>query len=509
MRQLTNENFKGVSNKLTLQKNAIEQYPGDSDLFQDDVFESSERIQKVVNRNKEEYPPIEKLVEDIYFAFFKYKPTLTNPDSMELDYVLNSQVIETLLDTKEYSNFRSSAKLDSMSSKIATEIFAENIMGLVKEIDEKQKEAKEEAKKIQKEIQDLKDELEEKGLLPESKKFKLQEAKEELRKKREEMRDEFDKKNVRQLENKIEIILKETKKTEKCIQNWGLGNNDSFQKMGYRDKVKLIDELKSSSKLNKISLLAGKLKEIYFDDKRSKTKRRQASLQGIEEGNNVGRAIPYDLLGLVESSRINLFYKKYSERKLRQYEYSGTSEKGKGPIIALIDTSSSMSGQAEVWSKAVALTLLNIAKKQNRNFLAVHFDSGTHEDYLHTNFFSKEDPLDIKNTIDMAEYFGGGGTEFQPCLNRARTEINKNKALKKSDIIMITDGQSAVDDSWLDEYKQWKEKKDVTIYSILITNGFSSSTSTLDEFSDTVQTIDDVQKQGNNTAVDVFNHLEY
>jgi len=153
------------------------------------------------------------------------------------------------------------------------------------------------------------------------------------------------------------------------------------------------------------------------------------------------------------------------------------------------------------------MTLLDMSRRQKRNFLVVHFDSGTRPENLHVNKFSKKSPYNVKEVIDLAEYFGGGGTEFEPPLNRARNEINEEAEFTKADIVMITDGCAPLGDKFVEDYNNWRKKKNITLFSILIDGGWSN-TDTLKLFSDKVTSIEDLSgEQGFDVAKALVNHL--
>ena len=85
-------------------------------------------------------------------------------------------------------------------------------------------------------------------------------------------------------------------------------------------------------------------------------------------------------------------------------------------------------------------------------------------------------------------------------------EINKEKEFSKADLIMITDGNSAISDRFLKDFLDWKHKKNVNIFSILVDKGWAS-TATLNEFSDKVETIDNIDSKGNHVARSLFSTL--
>ena len=125
---------------------------------------------------------------------------------------------------------------------------------------------------------------------------------------------------------------------------------------------------------------------------------------------------------------------------------------------------------------------------------------------LHTNEFLKNAPFDIEQMIDMAEYFENGGTEFEPPLDWARTKIGEAKTWSKADIIFITDGESAVQQAWLDNFKAWKKDNKVAIYSILIDSSANTAV-VLNLFSDKVEKLSNMKQDADDLAVNIFTDI--
>ncbi|KKM71370.1 hypothetical protein LCGC14_1431340, partial [marine sediment metagenome] len=190
-------------------------------------------------------------------------------------------------------------------------------------------------------------------------------------------------------------------------------------------------------------------------------------------------------------------------KKVLQYEYIGKERIAKGAIIVCVDSSGSMNGTPEVWSKSVALGMVEIAKIQKRDVFVIHFDASPKES-LHTNYFPKDGSWGLEEVLDMAEYYSGGGTYFEPPLDLSRDKIMEQEQFSKADIIFVTDGESTVTDNWLVKFKAWKKEKNVKIYSILI-NTYRGTTVSLDLFSDKAFSLSDInEKQMDDTAFKLF-----
>ena len=194
---------------------------------------------------------------------------------------------------------------------------------------------------------------------------------------------------------------------------------------------------------------------------RSKASHVRDEVSDIVVGDDLVRALPSELARLTNPLTKSLFFRDYIEKNLLCYELKGQEEQGRGPIVVCIDNSGSMSGEKEVWSKAVSLALLDIARKQHRAFAIVHFDTKVHYKFL----CQKNQEPDWTEVMKAMEFFSGGGTNFQPALEVALNIIGQD-LFKKADVILVTDGDAS--DDWSETYKRRAKEKDVTTYGIQI-----------------------------------------
>jgi uncharacterized protein with von Willebrand factor type A (vWA) domain len=135
----------------------------------------------------------------------------------------------------------------------------------------------------------------------------------------------------------------------------------------------------------------------------------------------------------------------------------------------------------------VSLTLMDIARRQRRLFRAVLFSSGPENlRVIDLNSRRRYQP-ELPKVIEMAEYFPGGGTDFQTPIDAAVALI-EDKKLKRGDIVVITDGECAVAPEWLEKLRERKDELKFSIFAVLVDVG-SSELSTLSQFSDQVTTV--------------------
>lgn len=252
-------------------------------------------------------------------------------------------------------------------------------------------------------------------------------------------------------------------------------------------KLELGRRLAGNEKLKKLARMVGRMKFNALALRKKTFERSSEELLEVEQGDALHRLLPHEMLSLHHPVLRKDFYRRFLDQELIQYSLRGVEEKGKGPMVVCLDGSSSMSGDKEIWSKAVALTLLEIARKQRRRFRSICFSSA--ETPLQVLEMNPRDRYEIetRTIMDLAEYFPGGGTDFQKPLDAA-LECLQESRFKKGDIIFITDGECQVSPEWVEMFREQKARLGFSLFSILIDMG-PAQLGTLKEFSDRITTI--------------------
>jgi uncharacterized protein with von Willebrand factor type A (vWA) domain len=451
-----------------------------------EITEANPKLKSIYEEGIDIYPPFEELHQDVFDSLYKYSPQKFSDSQIDYEYLLNSKVMDAVIQSPKYKELRLLTRLDIVNATMGTQVVGEKVKDLVKQLSDNVKDAIANAKKAEKAIKghEKNDDASEEEVEA-SNQLTLEEAKKLLEESITDIEDSVSEKEEYKIQNILGKAVLETQETSKIIQNWGLEKDPHYTKTGYQEKIKLLEKLKNSKKLKQLAEIAGRYKRWAIAQYKSKTKYGVDSLRGITRGADIGKLIPTESMKLQHPILKKVFKKDLLEGNLLQYNYNHREKESAGPIICCVDSSGSMYGPAEIWAKAVALGLLEIAKRQKRSFCVVHFSSNYREDHLHVNYFPKTDPYSVNKILDMAEYFEGGGTAFEPPLSAARTYIDKEKEFSKADIIFITDGYSAVRNSWLSNFNKWKISKNIKVYSVVI-DCVGHTDIALNEFSDEV-----------------------
>jgi len=264
----------------------------------------------------------------------------------------------------------------------------------------------------------------------------------------------------------LEEATRETVDTNADVAAFGFGSQPGED--GYSNaqmKLSIAEQLRNNPKLKEIANLAGRFRREARTMQANKKQPGRDEYADIEIGNDLSRVLPTEIMKLGNPLTELDFFRRYLEGSLMQYRLESKEKKIKGPVIFCLDNSGSMSGVAEIWSKAICLGLAQIATDQKRAFEIIHFDSSV----CRKDVFPAKG-IDPTKLIESCAYFSGGGTAFSPPLTEACVDIETSgcAGFKDADIIMITDGISSLDSSTEAKLKEIKTKYGASLFTICL-----------------------------------------
>ncbi len=237
------------------------------------------------------------------------------------------------------------------------------------------------------------------------------------------------------------------------------------------ERLKLAEKLEKSDKLKQLARLAGALRAEARAARRKSRERAATEVYRVGRGSQLSRLLPSELSALRHPLRRRDFLRRLLEEEISQYELRGDDRHGRGPVVVCLDGSGSMSGARELWAKAVALALLEIARKQGRRTRAIVF-SGAESDLSSFDLTGKLKrvgcrPVDLEQVVKLAECFPGGGTDFEKPLRAALQAVGES-SLRGADIVFITDGEAKVSEQFAEELRREKKKRDIGLFAVLV-----------------------------------------
>ncbi len=292
--------------------------------------------------------------------------------------------------------------------------------------------------------------------------------------------------NKSRLEGHAQRVLQDMEQSSQDTEAWSL-QLGSGGRSSAGAQMELGKKLAGNSKLKKLAQMVGRMREQALALRRTLFERANAEMYEVGMGAELSRLLPHELLALRHPLLRRDFARRFVDAELLQYALRAIEEKGRGPMIVCLDGSSSMAGDKEIWSKAVSLTLLDIAQRQRRLFRSICFAAADMPLQVLDLNGRQRYVAEMDKVFQLAEYFPGGGTDFQKPLSAALECLQKAR-YKRGDIVFITDGECRVEATWLSEFKRAKERLGFSLFSVLIDVG-SSSLGSLKDFSDKITTI--------------------
>jgi uncharacterized protein with von Willebrand factor type A (vWA) domain len=457
-------------------------------------------------------PHFGSLVEDLFLALFKYNLTWNPPDRVRSSAILNRKFLQALIPSVMFSALKERTLLEEDKAAIAAIVLAEQALESLRSekllnrreildlwaLEHQEEELQQKIESLKSTI-DLSKELEQGAS-----------ADRQVRRKMEELRDAAERAaqvaeaRLNQKAREIESQLDQINRSE--LQRLALrsgqfaaeidqiadDSRDFGREFGQGGRVSASERLElgrrlgRNRKIGELARMVGRFKREVRALKHRTFVQGAVEAYDIQRGSEIGRLVPSELLAMRHPALARDFRRRLIENEVLQYHLRDDREGG-GPMVVCVDVSSSMQGDKELWAKAVSLTLMDIARRQRRLFCAILFSSG--EQTLRTfdlNHRRRYQP-ELAKVLDMAEYFPGGGTDFETPL-AAALELIERQGLKRADIVMITDGEASLDPAFVAKLRERKQALQFSVFSILI-DVASSWVSTLAAFSDMVTSV--------------------
>ena len=220
--------------------------------------------------------------------------------------------------------------------------------------------------------------------------------------------------------------------------------------------------LRSSRRLQKIAELAGRLERIAAMKARSKVKPGVGEVHGIDHGDDLSRLLPSELVALRHPRLRLALMSRLLQRRALCYGMKGREPQARGPIVVLLDESSSMREYGkDIWSKAVCLALLSTATKQKRPWHLVAFNARIRREIEVP--VGQATPALIQQALD---HRCSGGTDFDEPILRAASIIRSSRTMKRADVVIITDGEDSLGADTIEAAKNLTQSEGVSWFAV-------------------------------------------
>jgi uncharacterized protein with von Willebrand factor type A (vWA) domain len=517
----------------------IKNDPFDVASFQE-LLEDSDEFNATIDEGVKEIQSFSYLAMDLYSILFKAEPRMMEKHTIMREYHPHFALVNQVQMLKQYQDLRQYTRLSEFDSIQAADILAKEVIKILKNREpqlSRHRELSQRLEELEEELEDLsggssdpegqhseepdeedepdidEDELEDSeetnqpGLPldfppPEAdlddvgddeedpellrRRAELKEQIETTEHELDEIEEDFDSDELRMdLRAGIKEALESVEEISEAIREWGTDSAE-VQRMTYHERLALSKILKNNQKLMDLAKMLGRYKKWALGANKKKVVQDAIEVTTIDIGNDLQRVLPQELAMLCDQDMELLFLQRYLERGLVSYRVDPRYKEEEGPIIMLLDESGSMSGIKELWSKGVCIALAQLAQQKNRNFAVIEFagkDYRTGIAQMRVHKFP-QGKIGTEALIDLASHFFSGGTEYQAPLTEA-LNICDEEGFKEADIVMMTDGECYVTDTWLKNFREAKERMQFKLTSVCVDFRYSS-TGILAKFSDEI-----------------------
>ena len=456
-------------------------------------------------------PHAEPLLLDLFCALFKLNVVLRPVKELSPAVLINRSVIEVVLSSGALEALRRRTELDDARAAMATVLLGERILqALKREFRHRPAdlvhaaESARDTEALDARLSELRHLEQFEGFEAETKAGLSAEIGEEIdelesKLKRDRRRQGAAANLAAQIEDSVRVgvdrLPDQLEEAEAHARGLGL-SRDAMVDPGRR--VELGERIMGSRKLKLLARLVGALREVAFEARRRRVTRSPQELHAVTLGAELEHLLPSELFGVRGSLgghagralRVD-FLRRLAEKQLLQYRLEAAS--ARGPMVVCLDGSGSMQGSKELWGKAVALTLMEIARRERRGCLALIFSSGGplfEVELLARAGAGARSRVRDEEVLRFAEHFPGGGTEFEPPLARALEAVSAGR-YRCGDIVFITDGHAPVSDSLLERIERERKRRRFKIRGILVDVG-DHERRTVERFADDVRTVTDL-----------------
>lgn len=305
------------------------------------------------------------------------------------------------------------------------------------------------------------------------------------------------------LEKETEIIAaaakgakgakKEATETMDAMDALGMGGNEGMGegcKVGAVDMKKLgrmFERFKKSKALKKISEYAGRFIRYAEAAQKSKVSHGYDDVVGVTMTGDLAKLTGSELCMLANPlTRMEVMSRLVDNRCLGK-EYRGVDKVAKGPVVFIVDSSSSMECDDNFYkAKGLALAMARVAKIQNRWCCLVEY-SGAVDEYSHAKYrlpngsgwrhvMLKPGEDNQDELMDWLEnYFGWGSYRDVPVVELPQKWASLGCPKGITDAVFVTDDHCRITESEASIFNKWKELENVKAYALLLAGAHNRS----------------------------------
>ena len=292
-----------------------------------------------------------------------------------------------------------------------------------------------------------------------------------------------------------------------AMDSWGI-EPANLKAVPLHERLELARRL-GGPDLKRLADLVGRMRNLSRAKARDKVAQKRDEVHSVASGrpDDPARVLPSELSALASKSRVRRldFLRRFVEGRVLHYELRRDEKKARGPIVALVDCSSSMQGTRMEWAAAVGLALADMATHKGpsggRPCALVFFNAKV----VREVFFEGNSARDPRKLLEAATVGANGGTEYVAPIARGVEIVGGEASFSGADLVLVTDGECALPERFLEALLAEKERLSLSLHSVLI--GHRGPLPELARYSDEVHALGPAMQGAQDAASSIFERL--
>lgn len=245
-----------------------------------------------------------------------------------------------------------------------------------------------------------------------------------------------------------DFLKKNNVSTDDFVQAWGMMGGE-WNEYDFKRFLKLIGIQREYSQITELANRMGrtlnpqgdKIMYVGSGSSRSISHSTKSDIQGVTVGRSLDSLLPTELVQMADEDFNELFLVKYTTSKLQCFLHKSEQinpskrlerkrARTKGPMIACIDTSGSMSGLPENIARSLVMKLVGISEQQSRPLYVIAFSVSAN-------------PIDVrkdrKKLLDFFANTSTGDTNAKKMIQHTLQLLETDKTYMCGDVVIIGD----------------------------------------------------------------------
>ena len=465
-----------------IEENSVEHDSFD-DLSYDMLTDAVPALKKSIKNVSNEHDYVPPAYQDLFNLLHGGDPEFVPYPSMKEGYDANHEMLQGMFNTPEFEELRKETAFDEYATAftmLSMEDDMKEAFSRVKEAREHRQEmldaAKAAAQALQQALQNAQ-QAQQGGQGQQQAGQGLQQALTEAEAEGQagqaaaQAQSQAAQQGAQALQGAAKQAAEDFKEEEDAASAYGIGPGQ-LQQMPFEERRALTAQL-NHGKMKKLADMIGQWREYSDAERRRSIAKHPTEVYDVELGNNISRLVSTEINQIAIPEMEDLFWLRFANQGLMQWQERGPAVLGKGPILLVCDESGSMGAVVdregntrEMWSKAIGMSLADQARRGKRDFTYIGFASAYEQWTL--EFPGGETP--IEKVKQFVEHFFCGGTEYTRPLSMAMEIVQKaaDEGRPKPDIVFVTDDDCSVPPEFVEKWRTAREELGMTVYGIQI-----------------------------------------